>query len=366
MDYTKKPKYHYRPEKGWVNDPNGLVFFKGYYHVFFQHAPHYELPWREPMHWGHARTKDFIKWETLPIALCSSQDYDSFGCWSGTAIVKENRLYLFYASVQEVEGEEERRQTVSVAYSDDGIHFTKYEQNPVIKHYPDDGCPDFRDPAVAYIDGKYYCVMASGHRETKTARLLLYKSDDLLDWEYVGIMCEWENSKFAECPSFVQMGDEYILTASVCGYTRHYFSIMYGNFEDGKFITRISGEVDKGPDQYAGQMFIDDKGRALLIAWTPGWGYVDYTDKDIGCMSLPRQLTHKNGRIYGNLIPEMQHLLKDSDDALTLTEDGFIIERSGREPVIHHGKIRKLKMLRDEYILEVFINDGEEIYTVLL
>ena len=69
MDYLQKLKYHYRPSKGWVNDPNGLVYFQGYYHVFYQHAPDYETPWKQPMHWGHARTKDFLKWEELPVAL---------------------------------------------------------------------------------------------------------------------------------------------------------------------------------------------------------------------------------------------------------------------------------------------------------
>ena len=69
MDYTKPLRYHYKPKRGWMNDPNGLVYFKGYYHVFYQHAPQYPVPWQEPMHWGHARTKDFLNWEELPVAL---------------------------------------------------------------------------------------------------------------------------------------------------------------------------------------------------------------------------------------------------------------------------------------------------------
>ncbi|MBQ9794638.1 MAG: hypothetical protein IJW34_06810 [Clostridia bacterium] len=64
-----KLQYHFRPKKGWINDPNGLVYFKGYYHVFYQHAPDHEIPWKQPMHWGHARTRDFLHWEELPVAL---------------------------------------------------------------------------------------------------------------------------------------------------------------------------------------------------------------------------------------------------------------------------------------------------------
>ena len=99
MDYLQDLKYHYRPKKGWINDPNGLVYFQGYYHVFYQHAPDYEIPGQQPIHWGHARTKDFLKWEELPIALYPDKDYDQSGCWSVTAVVKDDILYLVYASV---------------------------------------------------------------------------------------------------------------------------------------------------------------------------------------------------------------------------------------------------------------------------
>lgn len=366
MDYTARLKYHYKPEKGWINDPNGLVYYKGYYHIFYQHSPNFETPWHEPMHWGHARTKDFLDWEELPVALYPDAHYDNKGCWSGTAIVKDDVLYLFYASIYRPEGEDHDAQTVSVAYSDDGVNFTKYEGNPVIDHYPADGSPDFRDPAVTCINGKYYCVMASGNREKDTANLLLYESDDLLCWHYNGIMCEWENAVYAECPSFMPAGDKYLLTASVCLHSHHYFSVMYGSFTAGKFNIECIGEVDKGPDQYAGQVFCDHKGRNILMSWIPGWKYAGYAEKDVGCMSIPRELMCKNGRVYGYPIEELQPLLSDSDPALRMTGDGFIIERTGREPVAYHGNVRDIKILRDEYILEVFVNGGEEMYSILL
>ena len=134
MNYLQKLKYHYRPSKGWVNDPNGLVYFQGYYHFFYQHAPDYEIPWKQPMHWGHTRTKDFLNWEELPVALFPDKEYDNNGCWSGTAVVKDERLYLFYASVHTPDGSTEQIQTVSVAYSNDGIHCEKYLENPIIDH----------------------------------------------------------------------------------------------------------------------------------------------------------------------------------------------------------------------------------------
>ena len=364
MDYLQKLSCHYKPEKGWVNDPNGLVYFQGYYHVFYQHAPDHEVPWKQPMHWGHARTKDFLNWEELPVALCPDKDYDLGGCWSGTAIEKDGVLYLFYASVS---ASGERAQTVSVAYSYDGITFEKYEGNPVIKHYPKDGGHDFRDPAVCCINGEYYCVMATGNVETKTGRLLIYKSRDLLEWSYIGIMCEWADCKYTECPSFMRAGDRFLLAASVCPLDkRHYFSLMFGSFENKKFSIEYSAEVDKGPDQYAGQIFSDHRGRNILISWVPGWAYSGYADRDVGCMSVPREIKLVDGKIYAYPVEELQHLLKDEDPSVKRTEKGFVIERAGREPVVYEGEIDDLKVIRDGYIVEVFVNGGQEVYTALL
>ena len=367
MNYSNRPRYHYRPKKGWVNDPNGLIYYDGYYHLFYQHAPDFEVPWKQPIHWGHARTKDFLEWEELPVALYPDKDYDKGGCWSGTAIEKDGVLYLFYASV--VKNEETGRfiQTVSVAYSEDGISFKKYENNPIIDHYPEDGGPDFRDPAVCYFEGSYYCVMATGNPESRTGRLLLYRSDDLLSWSYLGIMSEWQGCKFTECPSFMPTEETALLTASVCPLDkRHYFSVMIGDFKNGVFEKEYEAEVDKGPDQYAGQVFRDHKGRCILISWAPGWSYNGYKEFDVGCFSLPREITQKDGIIRAYPIEEVRHLLTDTDESVVRTEDGFIIKREGRSPVVYKGEIRDLKIMRDEYIVEVFVNGGEEVYTALL
>ncbi len=361
IDYTKKPEYHYRPAKGWINDPNGLVYYGGRYHVFYQHAPDYETPWNQPMHWGHAATEDFIHWEELPVALAPGEPYDGGGCWSGTAIVKDGRLYLFYAAISAVSA-------AAMAFSDDGTRFLKYARNPVIPTFPPEGGPDFRDPAVGRIGGMYYCVMASGNPKKKTGNLLLYKSSDLLSWEYSGVMCEWENCKYAECPSFMQAEDGLcLLSASVCPNDRgHYFSVMYGTFENGRFDVKYSACPDKGPDQYAGQVFRDHLGRNILITWIPGWDYAGYAEKDIGCMSVPRELKCKDGVITAFPVEEVRHLLKSEDPALRRTATGFTVERQGREPCVYEGEIRDLQLIRDGYILEVFVNGGESVYSILL
>ncbi len=371
MDYTKKLQYHFKTKKGWVNDPNGLVWYDGYYHIFYQHDPNSETPdLHGRMYWGHARTKDFLTWEELPVALSPDTDYDRGGCWSGTAIVKDDVLYLFYASIETVDegGTLRKIQRVSVAYSNDGINFRKYENNPVIKNYPADGSPDFRDPAVTLIDGVYYCVVASAHYETKTGRLLMYKSADVFNWDYVGIMAEWDGCRYTECPSFMKAADgKYLLATSVCPFdSDHYFSVMHGSFENGNFTPENIGYIDKGPDQYAGQIFRDHKDRNILISWIPGWNYIGYAEKDVGCMSLPREVFVKDGVTYGYPVEEVRHLLKDSDEAVKMTEDGFIVERAGRNPLVYRGKINDIKIVRDEYSLEIYVNGGQEIYSVLL
>ena len=367
MDAYNEPlKLHYRPLKGWNNDPNGLVYFQGWYHVFYQYAPHFERPWKEPMHWGHARTKDFLHWEELEPALIPDQPYDDKGCWSGTAIVKDDVLYLFYASLYIPEGKDRPVQTVSMAYSKDGLSFEKYPKNPIIGSFPEDGSPDFRDPAVACIDGQYYLVMASGHRETHSARLLLYQSSDLFSWRYKGILMQWEDADFAECPSFVHAGDKMLLTVSVVSGKKRWFSVNYGSFRNGMFFPEISAQPDKGPDQYAGQVFTDHKGRNLLITWIPGWPYSEWADHNVGCLSVPRELKAADGKITAFPVDELQPFLKDDDPAITRTADGFIIPRTRRDPAIYHGNIRDLKLLRDEYVLEVFVNGGEETFSVLL
>lgn len=367
--YSYDLRHHYRPAQGWMNDPNGLVYFNGYYHAFYQHAPGHEQPWHESMAWGHARTKDFISWEELPVALWPDQPYDCGGCWSGTAIVHEGRLYLFYASVVSVDGQ--NRQNVSMAWSDDGVTFVKSPANPIIPDYPADGSPDFRDPAVMRDGDKFFLVMASGSPANNAARLLLYESENLTDWAYSGVLYEWRGGddvkmRYCECPSFMKYGDRYLLTASVVEEHRHYFIALYGDMEGGRFVPEVSGSVHLGPDQYAGQVFLDERGRHIMITWVPGWHYSTFADRSLGCLSLPIELVVRNGRLYGVPLDEVRHLLTPDNPHVERTDGGFVIRREQRENVVYEGEIRELAVLQDEYLIEVWINGGENIVCAVL
>lgn len=355
-----------------MNDPNGLIYFNGYYHAFYQHAPNSEQPFKHPMEWGHARTKDFLNWEELPVAIKADMPYDSGGCWSGTAIQKDGVLYLFYASVIEnKDGYGHFPQTVSVAYSKDGINFEKYQGNPIIDTFPKEGSKDFRDPAVLKLKDKFYLVMASANPVDNAARLLVYESKTLFDWKYNGVLYEWlgdENNQmlYAECPSFMKLGNKYLLSASVARRPEVLnFAIMYGEFDGFKFTPDIKGEIQFGPDQYAGQVFTDHLGRNILISWIPGWKY-SKEPTSLGCLSLPMEIIVKDRKIYAYPVKEVQHLLKDSDECVQITDDGFIVKRNIQPDVVYKGKIDDIKIMHDEYVIEIFVNGGECVYAAVL
>lgn len=149
-----RPAYHASVPEAWSNDPNGMIYYKGRVHLFFQHYPH-KAEWG-PMHWGHFSTKDFIKWESHPVALIPDQNYEVIcGCCSGNAVELDGKLWLMYTAAQP----ELQRQCL--AWSDDGIHFTKLEDNPVLTAdmlNKEVSPRDFRDPKIFRKDGYYYCL----------------------------------------------------------------------------------------------------------------------------------------------------------------------------------------------------------------
>ena len=149
-----RPAYHASVMEAWSNDPNGLIYYKGRTHLFFQHYPH-EAQWG-PMHWGHCSTEDFIHWEHHPVALVPDEDYEVIcGCCSGNAFERDGRLWLMYTAAQP----ELQRQCL--AWSEDGIHFKKLDRNPVLTAdmLAQEVSPrDFRDPKIICRDGWYYCL----------------------------------------------------------------------------------------------------------------------------------------------------------------------------------------------------------------
>ncbi len=318
--------YHAMPPLNWGNDPNGLIYYQGKGHLFFQFNP-YEPVWG-PMHWGHYTTDDFIKWELQPIALAPDQDYGyQFGAFSGTAIEKDGKLYLMYTGVAN------NLQQQALAVSSDGITFEKLNRNPVISinQLPKGASPqDFRDPKVFYKNGSYYAII--GSRMNGYGMILMYKSHNLTSWEYVGQVMNNSNPNepnfyqlngVYECPDFFEIDGKEVIIASPQFLPKdgnkfeniHSVVYMIGefNYETGRFTYDEFIEFDSGFDFYAAQTLKHEDGRTILIAWKQMWDRTLVTQSDnwVGSYTLPRELTYKNNRIYQAPVREIKNYRKN-------------------------------------------------------
>lgn len=322
---TYRHEYHFMSPVGWINDPNGFIYFKGEYHLFYQYNP-YDSVWG-PMYWGHAKSKDLITWEHLPVALAPDQPYDKDGCFSGTAIEKDGKLYLMYTGHILGEKEEDTRQVQCVAVSSDGINFEKVEQNPVLTEadLPSNALPqDFRDPKVLEKNGKYYKIIVSKTKK-ETGQILLYSSSDLITWDFVSILLEGttEEGIMWECPDIFELDGKDVIVMSPIDFPKednHYYNthtslIIVGkmDWEKGLFQKEWLKEIDHSMDFYAPQTTIDDKGRRIVIAWMQMWGRNMPTDTEkhgwAGSMVLPRELSLVNNQLYQKPITEIENYL---------------------------------------------------------
>lgn len=312
--------YHFMAPAYWINDPNGLIHYRGEYHLFYQHHP-YSPDWG-PMHWGHAVSRDLVHWQHQPIALAPNEPYDNGGCFSGSAIEQDGRMYLFYTgNIQS----EETRQVQNVAVSDDGITFRKYEGNPIISESPTAGSGDFRDPKVWKRGDRWYMVVGTG-RDGR-GKIALYVSDDLIQWKFLNIMLESDGTQgwMWECPDLFPLGDKHVLIFSPIGMegVRVVYFIGDMDYERGVFSPESFGAVDQGFDFYAPQTFEDDRGRRILIGWMNDWNTPVPTKANLwaGAMSLPRELTLRAGQLRMEPVSELAQLRKEE-----VKLDGIVID----------------------------------------
>ena len=309
-----QPSYHAYVPCGWCNDPNGLIWYKGEVHLFYQHNPY--APQWDTMHWGHMSSSDFIHWQNHPVALAPDQPYDDGnGCFSGTAMEVDGKLYLMYTGVAN------DRQQQCLAYSEDGIHFSKLAGNPVIssEQLPHGyRTEDFRDPKIFRKDGTFYCL--AGTKNDVGGNILLYRSEDLHHWEFVGELFS-QNDQTAsnyfclpnavcECPDYAVIDGQEVLIFSPQEMTgdgirfqnRQCSVYMLGHldFATGHFYYESMEELDTGFDFYAPQTWHMPDGRTLLLGWKDGWerDYPTKTDGWVGSFTIPCELHVKNGKLY--------------------------------------------------------------------
>ena len=327
MNDRYRHKYHAMSQFNWGNDPNGLIWYNDEFHLFYQHNP-YEPSWG-PMHWGHQTSKDLIKWEHLDVAIAPDKTYDNEGgAFSGTAIEKDGRLYLYYTSVGE------GLQQQALAYSDDGINFVKHRDNPIVTVFdlPKNAETEhFRDPKVFLHDGYYYMIVSG--TTNKLGQLFLYKSENLVDFEFVGEMLnnmspnepgyvKLTGGTF-EVADYINIDDKEILISSPMRLEQdgnsyqnlHSVVYMEGklDFETGKYNYTEMHEIDSGFDFYAAQTAKLPDGRTVMIAWMQMWDRTMPTavDKWAGGYTLPRELSFKNNRLYQTPIKEIENYRKN-------------------------------------------------------
>lgn len=308
-------QYHMMPPAGWMNDPNGMIYFEGHYHLFYQHDPFQAK--QGPMHWGHARSKDLVHWEHLPVALAPSEDYDKGGdggqgCWSGSAVDNEGELTLIYTGHVDGKTPEEVQ---CLATSTDGVTFHKHAANPVIGDSPDVERFGFRDPKVWKHGDSWYMVV--GYGKDGLGKAIMYVSKDLYSWEYKGAALESDGTMgdMWECPDLFPLGagDQHVLLISPMNIAPIKNLYVAGSFDYAscRFEQRHAAQIDYGFDFYAPQTLLDDQGRRIMIAWMNIWGAAmpETAHGWLGGMTLPRELKlAEDGTILSHPVPELGEL----------------------------------------------------------
>ncbi len=305
-----RPRYHFHAPANWMNDPNGTVYHDGWYEVFYQHNP-YGDKW-DRMHWGHARTRDFIRWEHLPIALAPDAPNGETGCWSGVCIPRAgNAPVILYTSARDRDAGESFAQMIA----DGDASFTAWRrrERPFLRvddvPFPIHG--DWRDPFV-FRDAShtFMAVAARPIDDTRPPAVLVFDaSDDSLEsWKYHGVLFDWtETDSLPECPNFIRLGDEWVLLVSPFAPVRFF----RGAFDpvSGRFTARDSGYFDRSPQYYATNTIVDDAGRTIVLAWIRGFPEGRGWN---GCLALPRQISiAADGAIERTPVAEIERLRGD-------------------------------------------------------
>ena len=443
----ERPGFHLSARVGWMNDPNGFSRYGGQYHLFYQYHP-YDSHWG-PMHWGHAVSKDLLRWDYLPAAMAPDMPYDREGCYSGTAVaLPDGRHALMYTGVSEEMGPggiARRVQTQNLAFGD-GVEYRKYAHNPVIAagDLPEGGNPcEFRDPKLWQApDGSWRALMANDHAGVG-GRMLLYRSDDLTHWTFVRVLAEngGRLGRMWECPDYFELDGRSVLLGSAQDMLPRGFEYHNGNGtfcllghadpETGAFVEEADQAIDYGIDFYAPQTVLTPDGRRVMIGWMQNWDTCNLHTPStawFGQMSLPRELSVRNGRLYQRPLRELEALwgapvayehvaLEDGEIALPGIagrmadmeielepgerpfsrfavrfarnadyntgvsfrpgESVLKVDRKfsgSRRAIIHQRRAKvshvrgrlKLRLILDRYSVEVFVNDGEKVMSATL
>ena len=334
----QRPGYHLMTAANWINDPNGPVYYDGYWHMFFQHNPY--IADFGPMSWGHARSSDLVHWEHCPIAIMpTAGSYDGAGCWSGSVVIHNGVPTMMYSGVADMtlwnvddnippsgrqripQGYYDEflleidQETQCIATSRDNLQtWDKHPANPVIPAIPDGlDLIGFRDPFLwKEDDGRWYMLLGSGIKG-QGGVALLYRSPDLIEWEYLNPLYIGDPAESGinwECPNFLDLGAKHMLVVSPHGRPIYWL----GDFADSRFSPDGAAErLDWGDVFYAPNSLRDPSGRWLMWGWVrEARGRDQYAAAGwASCLTLPREISlNADGNLAVKPAAEMQKLRK--------------------------------------------------------
>jgi beta-fructofuranosidase len=304
------PIFHITAPAQWMNDPNGPIFYRGVYHLFYQLTPFSDESGIK--YWGHVCSRDLVKWEHLPIALAPSGDKGEESIWSGCCTVNgEGQPMIFYTSIGRGKSAFDQAEQWAAIGDDDLIHWQKSAANPVLPEAVNGGTKiyDWRDPFV-FHDGRKTFLVAGGHlAKDGDAVVNIYEAENpaLTQWKYRGVLFHVPGAPTAECPNFFQLGRKWVLLISPYGQVRYFV----GDFDATtcRFAASTNGLLDYGPNFYAPNTMLVPDGRRLVWGWVNGFAGGHGWN---GCLSLPRQLSiAPDGRLQQIPVPQLEKLRGD-------------------------------------------------------
>lgn len=314
--------FHLMPKDGWLNDPNGLCYYKGKYHVFFQYSP--KDPYGKSKYWGHYTSTDMIKWNYEGVAIKSDTKWDKDGAYSGTAYIEDGMMELFYTGNVKEEGDYDyihagRGSNVITVKSEDGFNYTHKELLLTNSDYPANYTCHIRDPKVYRENGEYVMLLGA-RRDDDKGTILRYVSDDKVKWKYSDEITTKEPFGYMwECPdTFVIDGNRYLMCCPQgVRHERYHYQNVYqsGYFPWNDSVRQEEFvEWDMGFEFYAPQTF-EVRGRRIMYGWAgmpdiepeydnnpsieEGWQHA---------LTVPRELTVREGKIYQNPVEELDML----------------------------------------------------------
>jgi len=403
---------HLKAPGNWINDPNGFIYYRGRYHLFYQYFP-YGTNWGT-MHWGHAVSDDLVNWEHLGIALYPSKEYDRNGVFSGSAIEKDGKLNLYYTGVVYDEPDSENihlpkdgriRQSQCMLQSEDGFYFDNLtDKKQIIPQIVDTDIADpydCRDPKVWQDGEEFFMCLGSTHHKEKGV-LVIFKSSDAENWTYFSRIESEKLGIILECPDLFKVDEQWLLVSSPIGilkgteYSQNQSIVRKAFFKADTGDIELEDEYqlfDYGMDLYAPQSTKDEDGTRIIIAWARmaepkrGENNPDAKGKEWnGMMCIPRAVKIVNGNIvtppHDNIRKEKKAVYTSLTEGERIEIDGILIslhdgrvicDRSRRMPkkanthsvsrTPYVGSSCNLEIYDEPDMIEIFVNDGRYVIT---